>query len=210
MLAIIKATQHFEVYLRGPRFIIRTDHASLQYIKTLQTMSDQMYRWVLQLEVFDYIIQVRAGKDHVNADTLSRIPCAGKIYICEQVEEFEKRSKTTVCVAETSTPTVALDSQPNARVFPISFNPKWSVKILRRKQDENLDLGPVYKAKTASEDRPDWEHYNMQSPACKAYFRRVEEARTSQRYTVQTLGEPVRYGGTSTDFDTSRPATRDM
>ena len=170
MLAIIKATQHFEVYLRGPHFIIRTDHASLQYIKTLQTMSDQMYRWVLQLEVFDYVIQVRAGKDHVNADTLSRIPCAGKICICEQVEEFEKRSKTTVCNVETEDAPVALVSQPTAKVFPISFNPKWSVDVLRQKQEADLDLGPVYKARKASEERPEWEHYSMHSPACKAYF----------------------------------------
>ena len=78
MLAIVKAMKYFEVYLRGPRFTVRTDHASLQYIKTLSTMSDLMYRWVLDLEEFDYRIAIRAGKDHINADTLSRTPVKEK------------------------------------------------------------------------------------------------------------------------------------
>ena len=96
MLAIVKAMKYFEVYLRGPRFTVRTDHASLQYIKTLSTMSDLMYRWVLDLEEFDYRIAIRAGKDHINADTLSRQPCQGKVCICEQVEDFERRAKNKV------------------------------------------------------------------------------------------------------------------
>ena len=79
LVAIIKAVKQFDVYLRGPKFIVRTDHASLQYIKTLTTMPDQMYRWILTLEQYDYVIKVRPGKDHVNADTLSRVPCSGKI-----------------------------------------------------------------------------------------------------------------------------------
>jgi transposase InsO family protein len=172
MLAIKKATQHFEVYLRGPRFIIRTDHASLQYIKTLTTMNDQMYRWVLDLEVFDYVIQIRAGKDHVNADTLSRIPCAGKICICRQVEEFEKRAKTQVQQLGCSSRYAAAhnsDTSPT-RVCPIRFTPKWTCEELRKKQQDDLDLGPVYKARMASETRPKWETYSMHSPACKAYF----------------------------------------
>ena len=90
--------------------------------------------------------------------------------ICEQVEEFERRFKTTVCVADTADAPRILDSQLSAKVFPISFQPKWSVDVLRKKQDDDLDLGPVYKARTASEDRPEWEHYSMHSPACKAYF----------------------------------------
>ena len=170
MLAIVKATKHYEVYLRGPRFSIRTDHASLQYIKTLSTMSDQMYRWVLALEVFDYVIEVRPGKDHVNADTLSRVPCAGKICICEQVEEFERRAKNKVCYVSDTTATVALLSQPQVAIHPIAFQPRWTNEELRKKQEDDVDLGPVYKARKASEDRPSWEFYSGESPACKAYF----------------------------------------
>ena len=50
LLAIIKAVKHFDVYLRGPEFTIRTDHASLQYISSISNIADQMFRWILHLE----------------------------------------------------------------------------------------------------------------------------------------------------------------
>ena len=170
LLAIKKATQHFEVYLRGPKFIIRTDHASLQYIKTVTNMNDQMYRWVLDMEVFDYVIQIRPGKDHTNADTLSRIPCAGKICICEQVEEFEKRSKMKVEDFGRNAAGVVDGSSISELIASIKFKPKWSNEELQTKQLNDLDLGPVYKAKKADETRPPWESYSIHSAACKAYF----------------------------------------
>ena len=42
LLAIHKAIKHFDVYLRGPQFTVRTDHASLQYLKTLKDIPDQI------------------------------------------------------------------------------------------------------------------------------------------------------------------------
>ena len=35
---------HFDVYLRGPPIVIRTDHASLRYIKTLRELLDFLER----------------------------------------------------------------------------------------------------------------------------------------------------------------------
>ena len=140
LLAIVRAVKYFEVYLRGPKFIIRTDHASLQYIKTLTTMPDQMYRWILTLEQYDYVIQVRPGKDHTNADTLSRVPCAGKICICEQVEEYELRAKTKVGTV-TADGEDALNSRYKAVVNVINFQPKWSNEDMRRRQQTDLDIG---------------------------------------------------------------------
>ena len=165
LLAIVRAVKHFEVYLRGPKFTIRTDHASLQYIKTLTTMPDQMYRWILTLELYDYDIKVRPGKDHTNADTLSRVPCSGKICICEQVEEFESRAKTKVAALPVD------DSTSTSTVAAISFTPQWSAADLQTCQKADLDIGPVYRAFVANpKQRPAWEAYSGESPACKAYF----------------------------------------
>ena len=41
LLAIIEFVKHFDVYLRGPTFLIRTDHASLRYIRTVQSLPAQ-------------------------------------------------------------------------------------------------------------------------------------------------------------------------
>ena len=165
LLAIVKAVKHFEVYLRGPKFTIRTDHASLQYIKTLTTMPDQMYRWILALEEYDYTITIRPGKDHTNADTLSRVPCSGKICICEMVEEFETRAKTKVQQVSD------VQGELTATVHVINFQPKWTTADMQKHQQDDLDVGPVYAAfKADPKNRPRWEQYSEYSPACKAYF----------------------------------------
>jgi hypothetical protein len=158
-----------------------------------------MYRWVLDLEMFDYEIQVRPGKDHTNADTLSRIPCAGKICICEKVEEFERRSKTKIAQLSYSSGTVALTSQPTSRIFPIKFTPKWTPEELAKKQADDLDLGPVYKARIASDERPKCETYSMQG-----LFHRVEAFGNSQRRAIQTLGKSLRYSSAIADSQLQR------
>ena len=43
MTAIIRMVKHFDVYVRGQTFLIRTDHASLQYIKTMKDMPDPVF-----------------------------------------------------------------------------------------------------------------------------------------------------------------------
>ena len=72
--------------------MIRTDHASLKYIKTLRDPDDQFARWIERLEETKYTIEIRQGKKHANADALSRLPsstCAGKKCICAGVQELE-------------------------------------------------------------------------------------------------------------------------
>ena len=165
LLAILRAVKHFEVYLRGPEFIIRTDHASLQFIKTLTQVPDQMFRWILFLEQYSYKIVVRAGKEHANADTLSRIPCNGKICICEQVEAYEKRAKTKIGEVQDSE-----HSLPVTSVCAIKFMPRWSSEQIAQYQSEDSDLKKLYSAKQEGDERPHWNTYSGESPACKAYF----------------------------------------
>ena len=172
LLAIQRSVKHFDVYLRGPEFTIRTDHASLQYIKTLTEVTDQMFRWIMLLEQYSYKIEVRAGVDHANADTLSRIPCSGKICICEKVEAYERRSKTSVGCVYTDTHTL-----PETNVCAIKFMPYWSPEQIAKYQSEDHDLKVLYKAKKESDERPEWNEFSGESPTCKAYFlewRRIE------------------------------------
>ena len=92
LLAIVTFVKHFRAYLYGRECLIRTDHASLKYIKTLRDPDDQFARWIERLEETKYTIEVRAGKAHANADALSRLPsstCAGKRCICQGVHELE-------------------------------------------------------------------------------------------------------------------------
>ena len=92
LLAIVHFVKVFKPYLWGRECLIRTDHASLRYVKTLKEPDDQIARWISKLEETYYTIETRKGKDHANADALSRLPsskCAGKRCICPEVHTME-------------------------------------------------------------------------------------------------------------------------
>ena len=71
---MVRFTRHFKHYLLGRRFTLRTDHNSLIWLMGFKNMEGQLARWIEQLAVYNMEIVHRPGKDHVNADGLSRIP----------------------------------------------------------------------------------------------------------------------------------------
>ena len=99
LLAVVTFVKHFRPYIYGRFVKIRTDHASLRYLKTLNNPDDQFARWMEVLEETYYTIEVRKGKDHCNADALSRMnelaqECEGKRCICPAVDKLEKSDDT--------------------------------------------------------------------------------------------------------------------
>ena len=73
LLAIYEMVQYFRCYLSGKPFRIRTDHDSLKGVKQLSKLTGQMARWIDFLEGFQFEVVVRPGKEHENADFLSRL-----------------------------------------------------------------------------------------------------------------------------------------
>ena len=74
MLATVSMCIQFRSYLRGARFIIRTDHKSLIWLHRFKDTEGMMARWLHTLQQFQFTIVHRAGRDHSNADGLSRVP----------------------------------------------------------------------------------------------------------------------------------------
>ena len=74
LLAVIKYVEFFYHYLVGKRFIVRTDHRSLKWLLTWKTPSTpQYFSWIYRLQQYDFEIVYREGKNHGNADALSRM-----------------------------------------------------------------------------------------------------------------------------------------
>ena len=67
-------TRHFRRYLLGKPFHLRTDHNSLVWLLGFKNIEGQLARWLEELATYDMTILHRPGKDHGNADGLSRIP----------------------------------------------------------------------------------------------------------------------------------------
>jgi len=70
-LGIVWALETYRHYLLGSKFIVRTDHSSLQWLKNAK--SGRLCRWALRLAEFgDFEIVHRSGKSHANVDAFTR------------------------------------------------------------------------------------------------------------------------------------------
>ena len=74
MLAVVAMCIQFRSYLRGARFTLRTDHKSLVWLHRFKDTEGMLSRWLHSLQQFQFSIIHRPGKDHGNADGLSRAP----------------------------------------------------------------------------------------------------------------------------------------
>ena len=72
LLAVVTFVKKFRQYLLGRPFRIRIDHAALQWLKRTPEPIGQQARWLEILEEYNYTIEHRADRNHLNADALSR------------------------------------------------------------------------------------------------------------------------------------------
>ena len=73
ILAVVFGTQVRRCYLYGRKFKIVTDHATLKWLITVKNhQCARLTRWVMKLSEYEFEIEHKPGKKHVNADSLSR------------------------------------------------------------------------------------------------------------------------------------------
>lgn len=72
--AVVYFCEAYRHYLLGKRFTLRTDHAALVWLSSFKSPDGMMARWIERLSVFDYCVVHRPGRQHINADTMSRLP----------------------------------------------------------------------------------------------------------------------------------------
>ncbi|KAL1266423.1 hypothetical protein QQF64_002098 [Cirrhinus molitorella] len=67
-------TEKFSDYLYGNQFTVVTDSNPLTYVLTTAKLDATSYRWLAALSTYSFKLQYRAGKQNVDADSLSRRP----------------------------------------------------------------------------------------------------------------------------------------
>ena len=97
LLAVVVFIKHFRHFLYGRKFLIRTDHSSLRWLIRFKDPEGQLARWLEVISLYELEIQHRAGKQHGNSDSLSRLPCSQCGFYddweeAEQTEHFRKVS----------------------------------------------------------------------------------------------------------------------
>jgi len=67
--------KQFRHHLLGRMFVVRTDHAALQWLRKIREPVGQQARWLELMEEYSFSVVHRPGRQHGNADALSRRPC---------------------------------------------------------------------------------------------------------------------------------------
>ena len=71
-LAIKWAVDKLRYYLPGREFTLVTDHAPLKWMATAKDTKARVTRWFLALQDYRFKVDYRPGREHANADALSR------------------------------------------------------------------------------------------------------------------------------------------
>ncbi|XP_077962421.1 uncharacterized protein LOC144410313 isoform X1 [Gasterosteus aculeatus] len=71
-LAIKWALDKLRYYLLGRSFTLVTDHAPLKWMAQAKDSNARVTRWFLTLQDYKFTVEHRPGKEHANADALSR------------------------------------------------------------------------------------------------------------------------------------------
>lgn len=186
LLAVVASVKHFHHYLYGRKFLVRTDHGALRWLTNFRNPEGQVARWIETLMTYDYEIQHRPGRQHGNADSLSRRPCVECSH-CERAEAKEKSEETTREPGNDSRLTLytvtskegdnaddgseaSKDSNKQPAGVSTSWVPKWTIEELKEMQIQDNDIGPILLWKQVQNSRPAWEQVACKSPATKNYW----------------------------------------
>ncbi|KAI4898887.1 hypothetical protein NFI96_006930, partial [Prochilodus magdalenae] len=198
LLAVVESLKHFRPYVYGVPFLLRTDHASLQWLMRFREPEGQLARWMSRLQEFNFEVVHRPGRNHSNADALSRRPCAtaGCKY-CDRVEE--KSAEAGHCAA------VSADVSGTAGVVQVSVEQlceaqradrelSWAVRALhsgaKPSWGEVVPLGPVAKAL-----RSNWDSFNLSDGVlCHTWEDPANGRRVSQVVIPRALRDSVLRG----------------
>ena len=76
LLGVIYFVRHFHPYLVGKPFLLRSDHASLQWLINFKNPTGMLARWLETLNQYSFRIEYKPGPKNSAADALSRVPAA--------------------------------------------------------------------------------------------------------------------------------------
>ena len=71
-LGIVWTVEWLRPYLYGRKFTLQTDHNPLVWLNRVKDRNQKLLRWSMILQEYDLDIRYKKGKEHTNADALSR------------------------------------------------------------------------------------------------------------------------------------------
>ena len=153
LLAVVHFLKQFSQYLLGNHFLVRTDHAALQWLRRTPQPIGQQGRWLEILEEFNFTVQHRPGRLHVNADAMSRRPCR-QCGLCG-----DHSTEDVAHVAAVGAVASRVDG-PNIM--------EYSLESVKSEQQNDVELRTFFDLKVTCEDPPAADTLASYSPTVKA------------------------------------------
>ena len=144
-LAILHTIEKYRPFLYGRKFSVITDHCSLCYLMKAKNLSGRLSRWALKLMEYDFDIKYNKGKNHSDADYLSRytshdcpntdteIPCATEIHTDSKINVIHNNNVFSKCSA--------LRFEIDAEFA--NFN-NWESVNISEEQENDPIFGPIF------------------------------------------------------------------
>ena len=139
LLGLISAIKHFRCYVAGREFTARTDHCSLQYLKSLKDPTGRLGRWLMFLQEYQVKIEYIKGKSNVVADALSRREYESHPGDTEDLNIYALDDTLSDSDESTINAPCNTDTNPNNNSKPNPFDPL----NLAKSQAEDGDFKPI-------------------------------------------------------------------
>ena len=159
---MIQAIKHFHPYLYGRRFTVRTDHAALKWLLNFKHQEGQLARWLELLQTNDFDIEHRPGRNHSNADALSRRPCPSSCSHCSSQELKEDRATTE------QNPKIV--RQVNNTIITEQTALQWTDEEVKRAQRNDVHIKHICQWLEKDSTKPPWAEIAPFSAKTKAYW----------------------------------------
>lgn len=172
-LALVWATKVFRPYLYGRSFELVTDHCPLTWLCTIKEPKGRTARWIMLLEEFHWSIVHRAGKEHGNADALSRRP-------------HDKREQESVH-------TLADDSLAKELAVGFEAAPEWSKEQLQQRQAADPTIAQVLECVTGA--RPAFRGNWKKDPKLRQFWRVWHQLSVDDGVLTRTVIDSPAAGG---------------
>lgn len=122
-------SEKFKDYLWGAKVTVVTDNNPLVHLQTAKLRAVEQW-WVAQLANFDYQLQYRPGREHTNADVLSRLP---------EVEDLRGIAEPTTDQAEERCMVDVVDAPGSQQeAVPVSWG--WDPPLWRERQQRSREV----------------------------------------------------------------------
>ena len=183
LLAMVHFIHHFQPYLLGRRFTLRTDHSSLIWLQTLKEPEGQLARWLEQLQEYHIDVVHQAGTKHTNADAMSRRPLCKQCHRqhCSQQGSNDQQESTHICNNEHTGA-----GEVQAQLQDDIIGPILTSREANEKPDEAEVTGESHEAQQLYQQ---WGWLLVQEGML---FRRVEDQREDKAYLQLVVPRSLR------------------